>query len=205
MTFTDTNMAITAKDVAALRERTGAGMMDCKKALEETNGDIDKAIENLRSRGAAKAEKRAGRQVKEGMVANYIHHNGKIAVLVELNCETDFVARTDDFQQLGKWIAEHIAAAAPIAVDKDQVPQDKVESERRIFIEQVKSEGKPDHMIDKIVEGKIQAYYKDVALMHQAWVREPKKTIGDLVKETSAKTGENVQVRRFVRYQLGEA
>jgi len=198
-------MAITAKDVAALRERTGAGMMDCKKALEETNGDIDKAVENLRSKGAAKAEKRAGRQVKEGMIANYIHHNGKIAVLVELNCETDFVARTDDFQQLGKWIAEHIAAAAPIAVDKDQVPQDKVESERRIFIEQVKSEGKPDHMIDKIVEGKIQAYYKDVALLHQAWVREPKKTIGDLVKETSAKTGENVQVRRFVRYQLGEA
>jgi elongation factor Ts len=197
-------MAITAKDVAALRERTGAGMMDCKKALEETNGDIDKAVENLRSKGAAKAEKRAGRQVKEGMVANYIHHNGKIAVLVELNCETDFVARTEDFQQLGRWIAEHIAAAAPVAVDKDQVPQDKVESERRIFIEQVKAEGKPDHMIEKIVEGKIQAYYKDVALLHQAWVREPKKTIGDLVKETSAKTGENVQVRRFVRYQLGE-
>ena len=205
MTSTDMNMAITAKDVAALRERTGAGMMDCKKALEETNGDIDKAVENLRSRGAAKAEKRAGRQVKEGMIANYIHHNGKIAVLVELNCETDFVARTDDFQQLGRWIAEHVAAAAPIAVDKDQVPADKVESERRIFVEQVKAEGKPEHMIDKIVDGKIQAFYKDVALMHQAWVREPKKTIGDLVKETSAKTGENVQVRRFVRFQLGEA
>jgi elongation factor Ts len=179
-------------------------MMDCKKALDETGGDIEKAIEHLRSTGAAKAEKRAGRQAKEGMIANYIHHNGKIAVLVELNCETDFVARTDDFQQLGKWIAEHIAAAAPIAVDKDQVPADKIESERRIFIEQVKAEGKPEHMIDKIVEGKVQAFYKDVALMHQAWVREPKKTIGDLVKETSAKTGENVQVRRFVRYQLGE-
>jgi elongation factor Ts len=198
------NMATTAKDVAALRERTGAGMMDCKKALDETGGDIEKAIELLRSTGAAKAEKRAGRQTKEGMVANYIHHNGKIAVLVELNCETDFVARTDDFQQLGKWVAEHIAAAAPIAVDKDQVPQDKVESERRIFVEQVKAEGKPEHMIEKIVEGKVQAFYKDVALMHQAWVREPKKTIGDLVKETSAKTGENVQIRRFVRYQLGE-
>ena len=196
---------ITAKDVAALRERTGAGMMDCKKALEETDGNIEKAIELLRSKGAAKAEKRTGRQTKEGMIANYIHHNGKIAVLVELNCETDFVARTEDFQQLGKSIAEHIAAAAPIAVDKDQVPQDKIESERRIFTEQVKAEGKPDHLIDKIVEGKVQAYYKDVALMHQAWVRDPKKTIGDLVKETSAKTGENVQVRRFVRYQLGEA
>jgi elongation factor Ts len=196
---------ITAKDVAALRERTGAGMMDCKKALEETSGDLDKAVELLRSKGAAKADKRAGRQTKEGMIASYIHHNGKIAVLVELNCETDFVARTEDFQQLGKSIAEHVAAAAPIAVDKDQVPQDKVDSERRIFVEQVKAEGKPEHMIDKIVEGKIQAFYKDVALLHQAWVRDPKKTIGDLVKETSAKTGENVQVRRFVRYQLGEA
>lgn len=195
---------ISASLVKELREKSGAGMMDCKKALEEANGDIDKAVEHLRSTGAAKADKRAGRQAKEGMVANYIHHNGKIAVLVELNCETDFVARTDDFQQLGKWIAEHVAAAAPVAVDKDQVPQDKVDSERRIFVEQVKAEGKPEHMIEKIVEGKVQAFYKDVALLHQAWVRDPKKTIGDLVKETSAKTGENVQVRRFVRYQLGE-
>jgi elongation factor Ts len=200
-----TTKAISAKDVAALRERTGAGMMDCKKALEETSGDLDKAVELLRSKGAAKADKRAGRQTKEGMIGSYIHHNGKIAVLVEINCETDFVARTEDFQQLGKYLAEHIAAAAPLAIDKDQVPQEKVESERRIFTEQVKAEGKPDHMIDKIVEGKVQAFYKDVALMHQAWVREPKKTIGDLVKEVSAKTGENVQVRRFVRYQLGEA
>jgi len=201
----DQTMAITAKDVAALRERTGAGMMDCKKALEETGGDLDKSVELLRSKGAAKAEKRSGRQTKEGVIGSYIHHNGKIAVLVEINCETDFVARTDDFQQLGKQLAEHIAAAAPLAVDKDQVPQDKVESERRIFVEQVRAEGKPEHMIDKIVEGKIQAFYKDVALMHQMWVRDPKKSIGDLVKEVSAKTGENVQVRRFVRYQLGEA
>ena len=125
-------------------------------------------------------------------------------MLVELNCETDFVARTDDFRQLGKYLAEQVAAASPLAVDKDQVPQDSVDSERRIFIEQVKAEGKPEHMIDKIVEGKVQAYYKDVALMHQVWVRDSKKTIGDLVKETSAKTGENIQVRRFVRYQLGE-
>jgi len=198
-------MGITAKDVAALRERTGAGMMDCKKALDETNGDLDKAIELLRSKGAAKAEKRSGRQTKEGVIGSYIHHNGKIAVLVEINCETDFVARTDDFQQLGKSLAEHIAAAAPLAVDKDQVPQEKVESERRIFVQQVKDEGKPDHLIDKIVEGKIQAFYKDVALMHQMWVRDPQKSIADLVKEVSAKTGENVQVRRFVRYQLGEA
>jgi elongation factor Ts len=195
---------ISAKDVAALRERTGAGMMDCKKALEETAGDVDKAVELLRSKGAAKAEKRAGRQTKEGMIGTYVHHDGKIAVLVEINCETDFVARTDDFRQLGKYLAEQVAAASPIAVDKDQVPQDRVDSERRIFVEQVKAEGKPEHMIDKIVEGKIQSYYKDVALMHQVWVRDSKKTIGDLVKETSAKTGENIQVRRFVRYQLGE-
>jgi elongation factor Ts len=197
-------MATTAKDVAALRERTGAGMMDCKKALDETNGDVDKAVELLRSKGAAKADKRAGRQTKEGVIANYIHHNGKIAVLAELNCETDFVARTDDFQQLGKWIAEHIAAAAPLAVDKDAVPAEKVESERRIFHEQVRASGKPENMIEKIVEGKVQAFYKDVALMHQEWVRDTSKTIGDLVKEVSAKTGENIQVRRFVRYQLGE-
>jgi len=195
---------ISAKDVAALRERTGAGMMDCKKALEETGGNIDKAVELLRSKGAAKAEKRAGRQTKEGMIGTYVHHDGKIAVLVEINCETDFVARTDDFRQLGKYLAEQVAAASPIAVDKDQVPQDRVDSERRIFVEQVKAEGKPEHMIDKIVDGKIQAYYKDVALLHQVWVRDSKKTIGDLVKETSAKTGENIQVRRFVRYQLGE-
>jgi len=195
---------ITAKMVAELRARTGAGMMDCKKALDETNGDLDKAVEHLRSKGAAKAEKRAGRSTSEGVIGNYIHHNGKLAVLVELACETDFVARTDDFQQLAKSLAEHIAAAAPIAVDKDQVPAEKVESERRIFSEQVRAEGKPDHMIDKIVEGKVAAFYKDVALMHQVWVRDPKKTIGDLVKETAAKTGENIQVKRFVRYQLGE-
>jgi len=194
---------ITAKDVAALREKTGAGMMDCKKALEETEGNLDKAVELLRSKGAAKAEKRAGRQTMEGVIANYVHHNGKIAVLVEVNCETDFVARTEDFQQLGKYLAEHIAAADPIAIDKESIPQEKIDSERRIFTEQVKAEGKPDHLIDKIVEGKVQAFYKDVALLHQAWVRDTAKTIGDLVKEVSAKTGENVKIRRFVRYQLG--
>jgi elongation factor Ts len=196
---------VTAKDVQELRARTGAGMMDCKKALEETGGNIDQAVENLRKRGIAKAEKRADRAAREGVVGSYIHHNGKIAVLVELNCETDFVARTQDFQDLAKSVAEHVAAAAPLAVDKDQVPQEKVEQERRIFVEQVRASGKPENMIDKIVDGKVEAFYKDVALMHQAWVRDPKKTVGDLVKEVAAKTGENVQVRRFVRYQLGEA
>ena len=194
----------TAKDVQELRNRTGAGMMDCKKALEETDGNIDKAVEFLRTSGAAKAEKRAGRAAGEGLVGYYVHHNGKIGVLVELNCETDFVARTQDFQDLARYLAEHVAAAAPIAVSKDQVPADKVAQERRIFTEQVRQSGKPENMIEKIVDGKVEAYYKDVALMHQAWVRDPKKTIGDLVKEVSAKTGENVQVKRFVRYQLGE-
>jgi elongation factor Ts len=195
---------ISAKDVQELRARTGAGMMDCKKALEEVGGDMERAVEYLRAKGAAKADKRAGRNTSEGIIGSYIHHNGKIAVLVEVNCETDFVARTDDFKELARYLAEHVAAAAPIAVDKDMVPADKVESERRIFVEQVRAAGKPEAMIEKIVQGKIDAYYKDVCLLHQAWVREPKKTIGDLVKEVSAKTGENIQVRRFTRYQLGE-
>jgi elongation factor Ts len=196
---------IPAKDVKELRERTGAGMMDCKKALEECGGDLDKAVEYLRKSGAAKAERRAGRSTSEGVIGHYLHHNGKIAVLVELNCETDFVARNEEFVQLARYLAEHVAAAAPIAVDKDSIPPEKVEQERRIFIEQVKQSGKPANIIEKIVEGKVEAFYKDVALLHQAWVREPKKTVGDLVKELSAKTGENIQVRRFVRYQLGEA
>ena len=196
---------VSSKDVKELRDRTGAGMMDCKKALEETGGNIDKAVEHLRKTGAAKAEKRAGRTASEGVIGHYLHHNGKIAVLVELNCETDFVARNEEFVQVARYLAEHIAAAAPIAVDKDSIPPERVEQERRIFVEQVKQSGKPANMIEKIVDGKIEAYYKDVALLHQAWVREPKKTVGDLVKELSAKTGEKIQVRRFVRYQLGEA
>ncbi len=199
-----TKTEFTATDVQELRQRTGAGMMECKKALAENSGDMQKAAEYLRAKGIAKAEKRAGKQTSEGLISSYIHHNGKVGVLVEVNCETDFVARTDDFKQLVKYIAEHIAAASPVGVDKDSVPQEKVDSERRIFVQQVKESGKPDHLIEKIVEGKIEAYYKDVALVHQAWVREPKKTVGDLIKETSAKLGEHIQVRRFVRYQMGE-
>jgi elongation factor Ts len=196
---------VSAKEVAELRARTGAGMMDCKKALEETNGDMEAAIELLRKSGAAKSEKRAGRATREGLIGSYIHFTGKIGVMVEVNCETDFVARTDDFKSLVKHIAEHIAAAAPIAVDKDQVPPEKVEQERRIFVEQVRQSGKPESLIEKIVEGKVAAFYKDVCLLHQAWIRDDKKTIGDLVKEVSSKTGENIQVRRFTRYQIGEA
>ena len=199
-----TTTAFTAKDVQELRQRTGAGMMECKKALEENKGNIEQAIEYLRKRGIAKAEKRVGKQTSEGMVGSYIHHNGKLGVLVEVNCETDFVARTDDFRNLVRAVAEHIAAAAPLGIDKDAVPADKVEKERRIFEEQVRQSGKPENMIEKIVSGKIEAYYKDVALLHQAWVREPKKTVGDLIKETSAKVGENIVVKRFVRFQMGE-
>jgi elongation factor Ts len=192
-----TTAAFTAKDVQELRARTGAGMMECKK-------DIEQAIEYLRKRGIAKAEKRAGKATSEGMVGSYIHHNGRLGVLVEVGCETDFVARTDDFKNLVRAIAEHVAAAAPLGIDKDAVPADKVEKERRIFEEQVRQSGKPENMIEKIVTGKIEAYYRDVALLHQAWVREPKKTIGDLIKETSAKVGEAIVVKRFVRFQLGE-
>ncbi|MDE3152092.1 MAG: translation elongation factor Ts [Gemmatimonadota bacterium] len=194
----------TAKDVQTLRQRTGAGMMDCKKALEETGGNIDQAVENLRKRGVAKAEKRAGRTTSEGIIGHYIHHNGRVAVLVELNCETDFVARTEDFKELARYVAEHSAASAPVAVDKDGIPADKVDVERRIAEEQTRASGKPEAMIEKIVDGKMEAFFKEVTLLSQPWVREPKKTIGDLVKEVSAKTGENIQVKRFVRYQLGE-
>ena len=187
-----------------LRQRTGAGMMECKKALEENKGNMEQAIEHLRKKGIAKAEKRVGRATSEGHIFSYIHHNGKVGVMVELNCETDFVARTDDFKALGRQIAEHIAAMAPLGVDKDTIPAEKVEKERRIFEEQVRQSGKPENIIGKIVDGKVESYYKEVALLYQPWVREPKKTIGDLVKESSAKLGEALQVRRFVRYQMGE-
>jgi elongation factor Ts len=199
-----TTTKITAKDVSELRQRTGAGMMECKKALEETNGDLNKAIELLRTRGIAKAEKRSGRSASEGLVYSYVHHNGKLAVLVEVNCETDFVARTEDFQQLCKDLAQHIAAANPMAVDKDQVPADVVERERRIAEEQARASGKPENILQKIADGKVEAYFKDVTLLNQPWVREPSKTVGELVKEASAKTGENIKVRRFVRFALGE-
>ena len=194
----------TAKDVQELRQRTGAGMMDCKKALEETGGDMERAVESLRKKGIAKAEKRAGREASEGQVASYIHHNGKVGVLVEVNCETDFVARNADFQNLVKEIALHIASMAPVAVDKDGVPAERVERERRIYEEQVRASGKPEHLVGRIVDGKVESYYKEVVLLSQPWIRESKKTIGDLIKETSAKVGENIVVRRFARFKIGE-
>jgi len=194
----------TAKDVMALRQRTGAGMMEAKKALEENNGDMDKAAEHLRVKGIAKADKRAGKQTSEGAITSYIHHNGKVGVLVEVNCETDFVARTDDFKTLCREIALHIASAAPVSVDKDGVPQERVDTERRVAEEQAKASGKPENIVQRMVEGKVESYYKDNCLIYQPWIREPKKSIADLIKETSAKVGENIVVRRFTRYQMGE-
>ena len=197
-------MAFTAKDVQELRQRTGAGMMECKRALEETSGNMEQAVENLRKKGIAKADKRVGKQTSEGQITSYIHHNGKVGVLVEVNCETDFVARTDDFKTLAREIALHIASAAPLSVDKDGVPSDAVDREKRIFEEQARESGKPENIIAKMVEGKVESYYKEVVLLSQPWIREPKKTVGDLVKEASARVGENIQVRRFVRFQMGE-
>lgn len=194
----------TAKEVQELRQRTGAGMMDCKKALTDTGGDMDKAVELLRTKGIAKAEKRAGREAAEGQIGSYVHHNGKIGVLVEVNCETDFVARNPEFKELVKEIALHIASAAPLAVDKSGVDSEAVEKERRIYEQQVRESGKPENIIPKIVDGKVEAYYKQVALLSQEWIRDPKKTIGDLVKEASAKMGENIVVRRFARFQMGQ-
>ena len=193
-------MMFTAKDVMSLRQRTGAGMMEAKKALEESKGDMDKAAEALRVKGMAKADKRSGKQTSEGVITSYVHHNGKVGVLVEVNCETDFVARTDDFKTLAREIALHIASAAPVSVDKDGVPVEKVEVERRIAEEQAKASGKPANIVEKMVSGKVEAYYKDNCLIYQPWIREPKKSIGDLIKEASAKVGENIQVRRFVRF-----
>ena len=188
----------------ALRQKTGAGMMESKRALEENNGDMDKSVEYLRVKGIAKAEKRSGKQTSEGIITSYIHHNGKVGVMLEVNCETDFVARTDDFKNLAREIALHIASAAPVSVDKDGVPVETVESERRIAEEQAKASGKPEAIIQRMVEGKVESYYKDNCLIYQPWIREPKKSIGDLIKEASSKLGENIQVRRFVRFQMGE-
>jgi len=199
-----TNMAITAEQVKELRERTGAGMMECKRALEETGGDMEAAIDILRARGAAKAAKRAGREAREGAIGSYVHMNGKIGVLVEVNCETDFVARTEDFQSLVRDLAMHIAAANPLAVTADQIPAEVVERERAVYREQAKNEGKPEHLWDKIVEGKLKKFFQENALMEQAFVKDPDKTIQQLVTEVSARTGENIVVRRFVRYALGE-
>ena len=194
---------IPAKLVAELRARTGAGMMDCKKALEETGGNLEKAIDVLRQKGAAKAEKRAGREASEGLIGSYVHHDGSVGVLVELNCETDFVARTEDFKGLARDLALHIAATNPLAVRIEDLPPELVERERQIYEKQVADQKKPEHIRAKIVEGMMKKYYEDNVLLEQKFVKDDKRTVGELVKELSGKTGENVQVRRFVRFELG--
>ena len=197
---------ISAAMVEELRERTGAGMMECKNALNEANGDMEKAIDLLRARGAAKAAKRSERDVKEGAVGSYVHMGGKIGVLVEVGCETDFVSRNEGFQQLVRDVAMHIAAANPLALSPEGIPADVVERERAVYVETVKNEGKPEKMWDKIVEGKLGKFYKESTLMDQIFVKDPegKKTVGELITEAASKTGEKIVVRRFVRYALGE-
>jgi elongation factor Ts len=198
-------VTISPKQVSELRARTGAGMMDCKRALEEAGGDMDKAVEILRKKGVAKAEKRAGRSAAQGLVVSYIHHNAQVGVLLEVNCETDFVARTEDFQQLARDIALHIASADPIAVNADDIPAELVERERRIAEEQVAAEGKPENVRPKIVEGKIRKFIAERTLLEQPYVKDEARTVGQLVTEVSAKVGEAVQVKRFVRFKIGEA
>jgi len=197
--------AISPKDVAELRRRTGAGMMDCKKALEEAGGNMDKAVELLRAKGIAKAEKRAGREAAQGLVVSYIHHNAQVGVLLEINCETDFVARTDAFKELAREIAIHIASADPLAVSPEDVPAEMVERERRIAEEQVVNEGKPEAVRAKIVDGKIKKFIAERALTEQLFVKDDSKTVGQLVKEASGKIGEAITVRRFARFKIGEA
>jgi len=200
-----TSVTISPKQVSELRARTSAGMMDCKKALEEASGDMDKAAEILRKKGIAKAEKRAGRVAAQGVVVSYIHHNGQVGVLLELNSETDFVARTEAFQQLARDIALHVASADPIGVTPEDIPADVLERERRIAEEQVAAEGKPENVRAKIVEGKLRKFVAERTLTEQPYVKDDSKTVGQLIKEVSGKVGEAVHVRRFTRFKIGEA
>lgn len=197
-------MAFTAKDVVELREKTGVGMLDCKKALTESNGDMEKAVAWLREKGIASAAKKQSRIAAEGAVFSYIHMGGKIGVLLEINCETDFVAKSDDFQALGHDIAMHIAAAAPKYVTTEEVDTTELEKEKEILRAQALNEGKPEAVVDRMVEGRIKKYYKEVCLLEQEFVKDPSKTISQLVSDATIKIGEKISVRRFVRYQMGE-
>ena len=195
---------ITADLVKQLRDKTGAGMMECKAALTEANGNMDDAVTLLRKRGLAQAAKRAGRTTAQGVITSYIHMGGKIGVLVEVNCESDFVARTDDFQNLVKEVGMHIAAADPKWVRREEVPAEAVEKEKGIYRAQMENTGKPANVLDKIIEGKLGSFYSQFVLLDQPSVRDPNVTIAQLVAQTSAKTGENITVTRFVRFRVGE-
>ena len=196
-------MAISVELVKELREKTGAGMMDCKKALSETGGDIERAIDYLRQKGLSEAAKRSSRTASEGLVASYIHPGGKIGVLVEVNCESDFVARTEDFQALVKDIAMQVAAANPTYLRREDVPEEVISREKKIYEAQAKEEGKPERIIERIVQGKLEKFFQEVCLLEQPFVKDPDMTIGQLVSSKIAKLGENIVVRRFQRYQLG--
>ncbi|MCD4719771.1 MAG: translation elongation factor Ts [Desulfobacula sp.] len=195
---------ISAAMVKELREATGSGIMDCKRVLGEAEGDMEKAIVLLRKKGLAKAAKRAGRSTSEGIIYSYIHTGAKLGVLLEVNCESDFVAKTEDFKAFVKNIAMHIAATNPAGMNPEDVDQAVVEKEKEIFRAQMLDQGKPENIIDKIVEGKVEKFYKDICLMSQQYVKDPQKTITDLLKETIGKIGENIQIKRFIRFQIGE-
>ncbi len=195
---------ITADLVKKLRDRTSAGMIDCKKALEETNGDIEKAIEILRKRGVASAEQKSGRATNQGIIETYIHTGSRLGAMIEINCETDFVAKTDDFKHLAKELAIQIAAMNPKTISRETVPQSIIDKELEIYREQMKNEGKPDGVIEKIAIGKLDKFFQEYCLVDQAYVRDEKKNVKDVITEIIAKTGENISVKRFVRFQIGE-
>lgn len=195
---------ITAALVKELREKTGVGMMDCKNALKEANGDMEKASEILRKKGIAKAAKRADREANEGIVESYIHPGSKLGVIVEINCETDFVANTDDFKEFAKNIAMHIAASSPLAVQREELDKDLIDKELEIYKDQAKAQGKPDNIVEKIAQGRLEKYYAESVLLDQAYVKEPDKSVQDLLTETIAKVGENINIKRFARFRIGE-
>ena len=198
-------MSIDAKLVKTLRDRTGAGMMDCKKALVSSNGDLDNAIDFLRKSGIAKAEKKGLRETKEGLVYSYIHSGGRLGVLVELNCETDFVANTDGFKELAHNISMQVAATNPVSLDRDSIDKKIILREKDIFLEQAKKQGKPEAIIEKMVDGRINKFYQESCLMEQTYIKDPDKKVNDLLTETVSTLGENITVKRFVRFSIGES
>jgi elongation factor Ts len=195
---------ITAAMVKELREITGAGMMDCKAALQETNGDLEKAVDVLRKKGIAKAEKKSSREVKDGLVEAYIHAGGKLGVLVEINCETDFVAKTEDFKEFARNVAMQVAATNPVSVTREEVPRHIVDHEMEIYKDQAKSSGKPDHILEKIAQGKMDKFFAENVLLEQAYIRNPEKTVKDYLTEIIAKLGENITIRQFARFRIGD-
>ena len=196
--------AISAELVKQLREKTGAGVMDCKQALTESDGELDKAVEFLRKKGLATAAKRAGRATSEGTIQSYIHMGGKLGVMVEVSCETDFVAKNEDFQEFARNMAMHIAASNPLGINPEDIPQEVLDKEKEIYRAQAAESGKPDKIVEKITEGKINKFVKDNCLMNQAYVRNPEITVADLLNELIAKIGENITIKRFVRFQVGD-